>query len=595
VPASRERETPTIRAVADRAARKLRPDPTKGLAGKVQIAGGLWLACHRCLGAFILDGHPMPVRSGHEQAKPDEAEGLRKRLQASESKLRESLLHEQQLADAEARSRSLLEHTPDPVLSVDRGGIVRFASRPPAGAPPGDLVGRSWLDLVEPRHHAIATSALETALRGDSAVTVDLMSTGDAKDVSWYSCRIGPLREAGRVKGAIVTVRDNTERRQTEAHLVATDRMASVGTLAAGVAHEINNPLAAVIANLELAINDVQDLNVPAATTDLLEELRDAREAAERVRLIVRDLKLFSRAEEDRRGPVDVREVLESTLRMAWNEIRHRARLIKTYDEVPTVEANEARLGQVFLNLVVNAAHAIPAGRAETNEIRLSTRWENDRVVVEIADSGAGMPAEVLKHIFTPFFSTKPAGVGTGLGLPICRRIVDDIGGEIRVTSREGVGSTFSVMLPASERTSHVAPSSRSSHAVPGRRGRVLVVDDEPMVAMAVRRTLSHHDVVTLNVTDEALSLVRSGERFDVILCDVMMPNMTGVDFYRELERVLPDEVCKIVFLTGGVFAPQTREFLDQIPNVRIEKPFSPDELRAIISERLEQAAEDAL
>jgi len=532
----------------------------------------------------------MPVRSGHEQANPDDSEALRKRLQASESKLRESQRHERELADAEARSRRLLEHTPDPVLSVDERGVVHFASRTPPGAPQGELVGRSWLELVATRHHALAKSAFETALHGDDAVTVDLMAPGDAPDVAWYSCRIVSLRDKGKLDGAIITVRDTTEQRQTEAHLVATDRMASVGTLAAGVAHEINNPLAAVIANLELAINDVQDLGLPPESADLLEELRDAREAAERVRLIVRDLKLFSRAEEDTRGPVDVREVLESTLRMAWNEIRHRARLIKSYDEVPTVEANEARLGQVFLNLVVNAAHAIPAGRAETNEIRLSTRHENDRVVIEIADTGTGMPADLLKHIFTPFFSTKPAGVGTGLGLPICRRIVEDLGGELKVTSRERVGTTFSVLLPASERSSRPANTLRVPVTVPPRRGRVLVVDDEPMVAMAVRRSLSgDHDVVTLNITDDALSLVRSGQRFDVILCDVMMPNMTGVDFYRELERSMPAEVEKIVFLTGGVFATQTREFLDQLPNLRIEKPFTPEELRAIICERLER------
>jgi PAS domain S-box-containing protein len=532
----------------------------------------------------------MPVRSGHEQATLEEAETLRQRLQASESKLRESLRHERELADAEAHSRRLLEHTPDPVLSLDEGGIVRFASRPPPGAPEGEIVGRSWLELVEPRHHALANAAFESALHGDDAVTVDLMAASNGANIAWYSCRIGPLREKGRVDGAVVTVRDATEERQTEAHLVATDRMASVGTLAAGVAHEINNPLAAVIANLELAINDVQDLGLPPESQDLLEELRDAREAAERVRLIVRDLKLFSRAEEDRRGPVDVREVLESTLRMAWNEIRHRARLIKTYDEVPPVEANDARLGQVFLNLVVNAAHAIPAGRAETNEIRLSTRYENDRVVIEIADTGTGMAPEVLRHIFTPFFSTKPAGVGTGLGLPICRRIVEDLGGELTVKSREGLGSSFSVLLPASERPSRITHSPRQTAAVSPRRGRVLVVDDEPIVAMAVRRTLSgEHDVVTLNITDEALALIRGGQRFDVILCDVMMPNMTGVDFYRELERIMPDEVDKIVFLTGGVFATQTREFLDQIPNVRIEKPFRPEELRAIISDRLKR------
>jgi len=384
-------------------------------------------------------------------------------------------------------------------------------------------------------------------------------------------------------------VRDTTGRRQSEAQLFATDRLASVGTLAAGVAHEINNPLAAVIANLELAVSD---LGAAGLGGELLEEVRDAREAAERVRLIVRDLRLFSRAEETRRGLVDVREVLDSTLRMAWHEIRHRARLIKAFDEVPNVEANEARLGQVFLNLVINAAHAIPEGRAEANQIRIATKLEGDRVVIEIADTGVGMSNELMEHIFTPFFSTRPAGVGTGLGLPICRRLVEDIGGELRVTSREGKGSSFAILLPIAAEVAEAQPESKPLPSSPEpRRGCVLVIDDDPMVASAVRRTLSpDHEVVTATLAEEALERLRRGERFDVILCDLMMPNMTGVDFWQELERFAPEETKKIVFLTGGAFATQARQFLDNIPNLHLDKPFVPEALRAIVRERVESA-----
>jgi CheY-like chemotaxis protein/two-component sensor histidine kinase len=326
---------------------------------------------------------------------------------------------------------------------------------------------------------------------------------------------------------------------------------------------------------------------------ELLEEVRDAREAAERVRLIVRDLRLFSRAEETRRQPVDVREILESTLRMAWHEIRHRARLVKAFDEVPPVEANEARLGQVFLNLVINAAHAIPEGRAETNQIRVATQQEGDRVVIEISDSGLGISNELMEHIFTPFYSTRPLGIGTGLGLPICRRLVEDIGGELRVTSREGKGSTFTILLPIAD-----PPSADEVESTPLprpgklRRGRVLVIDDDPMVAAVVRRTLSpEHEIVTSNRSNEALELLRRGERFEVILCDVMMPNMTGVDFWQELESFLPEETKKIVFLTGGAFATQARQFLDSVPNLHLDKPFAPDQLRAIVRERVEASA----
>jgi signal transduction histidine kinase/CheY-like chemotaxis protein len=441
---------------------------------------------------------------------------------------------------------------------------------------------------LAPKFRASARSVVEASLESGRAATIDVLANGSAEDVIWLSCRICPLADLGE-RGAVISVRDTTERRQSEAQLIATDRLASVGTLAAGVAHEINNPLAAVIANLELAVTDLEALGI---TGEVLEEVRDAREAAERVRLIVRDLRLFSRAEDPRRALVDVREVLDSTLRMAWHEIRHRARLIKAFDEIRPVEANEARLGQVFLNLVVNAAHAIPEGRAEHNQIRIVTRLDAGRVVIEISDTGAGMSPEVMAHIFTPFYTTRPAGGGTGLGLTICRRLVEDVGGELRVASREGKGTTFTIFLPAAEQAGEAAlPSAPRAASSAATRGRILVIDDEPMVAAAVRRSLSpEHEIVTTTKTEDALALLRNGQRFELILCDVMMPNMTGVDFWEALSALAPDETKKIVFLTGGAFAPHARAFLASVTNLQLEKPFSPEALRAIVRERVEGA-----
>jgi nitrogen-specific signal transduction histidine kinase/CheY-like chemotaxis protein len=372
------------------------------------------------------------------------------------------------------------------------------------------------------------------------------------------------------------------------AELVVTDRMASLGTLAGGVAHEINNPLAAVIANLELALDDIKALDIPKGKQELLEELEDAAEAAHRVRQIVRDLRLFSRAEDDRKDLVDVREVLESTLRMAWNEIRHRAKLVKAFDEVPLVDANEARLGQVFLNLVLNAVHAIDAGQAESNEIRVSTTLEGCDVVVEVKDSGAGMTEAVEARIFEPFFSARKAGMGRGLGLPISQRIVEELGGRIEVRTRPGAGSTFRVHLPVSDEPTVKPPSVRPPPVRSDQRGRVLVVDDERIVATAVARMLSRdHDVETEEDSARALERIHGGERFDVILCDVMMPNLSGVDFYLELERIAPEVVDKIVFLTGGAFVAQAREFLDNVPNYQLEKPFTPEKLREVVARLL--------
>jgi PAS domain S-box-containing protein len=389
--------------------------------------------------------------------------------------------------------------------------------------------------------------------------------------------------------------RDITEQVKAQAQLMASDRMASVGTLAAGVAHEINNPLAAVVANLEFATRATSGLverSPRPEFADLLDSLRDAREATDRVRAIVRDLKLFSRVEEDQRQPVELRRVIESALRMAWNEIRHRAQLVKDYGDVPLVDANESRLGQVFLNLIVNAAQALPEGHADVHYIRIRTRNDSSGMVVaEVEDTGSGIRPEVMKRLFTPFFTTKPRGVGTGLGLSICRRILGDLGGEVTVESTLGRGTIFRVALKPATADSGSRIAVAPAAAETPRRGRILIVDDELVVAKAIRRMLGReHDVVVITSAREALDRIVSGERFDVILCDLMMPIVTGAQFYDELTLLSPGIAARIVFLTGGAFTAKTREFLDRVPNARLEKPFESQTLRALVNERLRLA-----
>lgn len=383
------------------------------------------------------------------------------------------------------------------------------------------------------------------------------------------------------------------ERREMQEQLLISDRMASMGTLAAGVAHELNNPLAAMIANLELVSRDLYALATELGLHDRLQhtfdELRDAREGAERLRQIVRDLRILSRSKDaEHLGAVDVQRVMESSLRVAYNEIRHRARLVKEYMPVPPVEANEARLGQVFLNLVVNAAQAIREGDAEHNQIRIVTRPLGEAsVVVEVRDTGSGIPPENLPRIFDAFFTTKPAGVGTGLGLSICRRIVASLGGKLEVESEPGKGSVFRLTLPRARREAQ-PPRRPPANAAPSRRGRVLVVDDEPLITNAIGRSLAlEHDVVLAAAAGEALSRVLSGERFDVILCDLMMPQMTGMDLHAALETHAPDQAARMVFLSGGAFTPAAHSFLDAVPNQRFEKPFDTRQLLALVSDRV--------
>ena len=305
------------------------------------------------------------------------------------------------------------------------------------------------------------------------------------------------------------------------------------------------------------------------------------------MRLIVRDLKSFSRSpSEELNALVDVNAVMDSSLRMAWNEIRHRARLVKVYGRLPAVLGNEARIGQVFLNLIVNAAQALQEGRAQDNEIRVETRHEGARAIVEVVDTGPGIPPEIIGRIFDAFFTTKAVGVGTGLGLAICQRIVFDMGGELTVESALGKGTTFRVALPIAGRRSEPARAGPAS--VAGRRGRILVVDDEKLVIRAVERTLSNdHDVVAVVAAREALAMCAAGEKFDLILCDLMMPDMTGMDLYRELSVIAPEQAMRMIFLTGGAFTPLSRQFLSETPKEHIDKPFDPANLQAVVRRQL--------
>ncbi|MBI5494611.1 MAG: response regulator [Deltaproteobacteria bacterium] len=379
------------------------------------------------------------------------------------------------------------------------------------------------------------------------------------------------------------------ELRDTQSQLLLSDRLASVGALAAGVAHEINNPLAFIIANLNFAAQAHSEC--PAQTHDhheMIAALNDAMTGAQRVLEIVRDLRMFSRADDDSRGPVNVQRVLESALNMAWNQIKYRARLVKDFGAVPEVEGTDGRLAQVFLNLAVNAVQAMPDRDVAANEIRVVTRATADRVVVEFRDNGTGISQAAQARIFQPFFTTKPAGQGTGLGLAISKRIVETMGGEISFETTVGAGTTFRVALPLAKAPGAGVAPVHGAAAPQAPRARILVIDDEVMVGRALQRVFQGHDVVAVTNGREALAHLKAGERFDVIFCDLMMPGMTGMDLYAELARDAPADAARLVFLTGGASTPAARAFLEQVPNRKAEKPIDPDGLRRMLAQALE-------
>ncbi len=391
---------------------------------------------------------------------------------------------------------------------------------------------------------------------------------------------------------------DVTEQRQLQAQLVLADRMSSVGMLAAGLAHEINNPLTAAVAYVEFALEAARRKPIVAlgeASDQLCEDRLEARRALLRVRDIVRDVKVLSHADQDQRRPVDVNAVLESSARIASTEFRDHARVVKQLANLPPVMANESRLGQVFLNLIVNAYQATSADAQA--EIRLTTRLESPRrVVVEIADKGAGMTPDIMARLFTPFFTTKPTGIGTGLGLSISQAIVTALGGDLSAESQPGVGSVFRVQLPVAEegvpdpQTRVTKRPTPVSVEAPRVLPRVLVVDDEPFVGKAIGRQLApDHDVRVVMSGADALAAIASSPPFDVVVCDLMMPGMTGMDLHAALSRSDPALAQAMVFMTGGAVLPRAHEFVERLDQPCLEKPFSIDALRALIQERCQR------
>jgi signal transduction histidine kinase len=393
--------------------------------------------------------------------------------------------------------------------------------------------------------------------------------------------------------GALDRLLISSEHRELQARLAQTDRLTSLGTLAAGVAHEVNNPLTYILLSLDYAAAQLKK-GVIADSSEMSSAIEHAREGAERIRDIVGGLKTFSRPESESVAMLDVVSVLDTTLSMVGHELRHRGRLVKDYAAAPPVLANEAKLGQVFLNLILNAVQALPENRCAENEIRVTLRASaSGRVIVEVRDNGIGIDPEVRGRIFEPFFTTKPVGIGTGLGLAICHGTVTSLGGTISVESEVGKGSAFIVDLPAADRAKRASVVTSACEVTAGRslalaKGDILIIDDESVVCTSLQRLLSQEgNVVAVTAAREALRHVKAGMRFDVIVCDVHMPGMDAPALYEALWKIDPGQAERMVFMTGGAFTARAREFLERVPNARLSKPFDIEVLVRLVRARL--------
>jgi len=417
-----------------------------------------------------------------------------------------------------------------------------------------------------------------------------------------YVARAYPVTK-GRV---LLYVRDVTEERSYEVRRLQAEKLASIGTLAAGVAHEINNPAAFVLGNLEALSSHVREIDDhltaaddPALRNNLAEllfevkaVLQETKEGMARIHRIVRDLSSFSHVDDDRGATSELGVTVESTLSLLRNELRHRARLERDLRSTRVVAVSQARLGQVFLNLILNAAQALDEARAAQNRIVVRTYDRGEDSFFEVTDNGPGIPPDVLPRIFDSFFTTKPRGIGTGLGLPIAQGILRSLDGEITVETRVGRGTTFRVRLPsrlpvrAEAVPTPIVPAAAVA-SESSRRRRILAVDDEPLLLKAYRRMLADaHEVVTALGGRDALLVLQKDPAFDVILCDLQMPEMSGMELYAKVKARHPDLAERFVFATGGAFSSEAKRFLEQGITC-IGKPFRVEELTAAIETKL--------
>ena len=430
-----------------------------------------------------------------------------------------------------------------------------------------------------------AWAALRRALEGEELAGLAYVAD------RVFQVRVTPYVHEEAIGDACIFALEVTGHHASQMRAIREDRLAALGTLAAGVASEINNPLTYVLINIEHVMRRLRCLraldeaerplwpDLSAQFGSLVDALSKSYEGANRVRAVTRDILLFSQGNDASRGLIDVRAVLESSLQLAWHELRPRARVVKQFAEVPPLNASATQLAHVFLHLFVNAANAIPEGNAEHEEVRVTTGCDpNGDVVVEICDTGAGITPEALPHVFDPFFTTRGVGEGMGLGLSICHGIVTQMGGRISVESAPGKGSVFRVVLPATRRSSD---GSARPPRVP--RCRVLVVDGDPLIGEAIARSLGDTSEITIaSDARQAIELAVNAP-FDVVLCDVMLPEATGVEFYVEMLRAAPHLVRRVAFMVGGASTARARAFLSSIANPRLEKPIDMGELRKLV------------
>jgi two-component system NtrC family sensor kinase len=463
------------------------------------------------------------------------------------------------------------------ICFIDPRGVVRRANRVFANLirlPVTTIAGRPWLTLLPPTW----AEPVARLLRAPDAPPVEVRAGERTLLVAAVA--------TGEPGAVVLLFDDQTEKRRLQEQLLQSEKMSAIGQLIAGVAHDLNNPLASVVGFSDL-LGEAAD--VPPR---LAEPLAVIRQEAERASAIVRNLLSFARRQEGERQLQSIRPILESTLALLRNQLMaHKIELtLEVEPGVPEVEVHANQIKQVFVNIIHNAAQAIRGAGRLGGRIAISAKNWLDGVAVSISDNGPGIPESVAQRVFEPFFSTKSEGEGTGLGLSICQGIVKEHGGQITVDPGPGTGATFTVELPGGARvrppSTLAAPAAAAEPvAAPVEPLRVLVVDDEPHILHYMEATLESwgHHVELARDGSQALKRALT-HPFDVIICDLRMPRLGGREMYQTLAQMHPAVAERIIFATGDTVRGDTLMFLEELGRPFLQKPFKLDELRRVLA-----------
>jgi signal transduction histidine kinase/CheY-like chemotaxis protein len=396
------------------------------------------------------------------------------------------------------------------------------------------------------------------------------------------------LDSEGRPIGWLELYNDVTGEREIQSKLLQTEKMAALGQLVSGIAHELNNPLTTIMGYGQLLLGH-------GLTPAQLSEARKVFQEAERARRIVKNLLYFARENKPERTRVNLNEIVERTLALRSYELRVENIVIECdlAPSLPETMADPHQLQQVVLNLLANAEQALLEDRGQGHVWIRTHRIGSNRISLEVSDDGPGIPSEVASRIFDPFFTTKPSDVGTGLGLSIVYGIVHQHGGEVTFENQSGAGARFVVDLPliaVPPREQEASLSGGAERELNITRGRILVVEDEPNVAQLIVDVLREegHQVEAVLDSQEGLTLLSRGT-YDLILCDLRMPRLDGPAFYDTLVRAGSAERERIIFVTGDTLAPRTLQFLEANNLPYLSKPFLVEELKLAVNCRLQR------